>query len=163
MEGPTSLQIFFGCAWLPTLIVLFVGYLYWRHRKYTRHNSRMPSISDVQNGEENQMKKLLTIALVLLLTTMVDVATAGSKKDVARYEVKVEIVYNSLTPDEMGRVVMEEIGEDHAGACTVKFNVKKLRPSDDTITWNTGTNTIFLDDSNTVCFDDNGNLVPCDN
>ena len=71
------------------------------------------------------MKKLLTIVLILLLTMMVGVATAGSKKDVVKYEVRVEIVYNALTPDEMGRVI-EEIGEDHAGACTVKFNVKKL-------------------------------------
>jgi len=138
---------------------LFVGYLYWKHRKYTRHNSRFPSISDVQNGEENQMKKLLTIVLVLLFTTMVGVATAGSKKDVAKYEVKVEIVYNSLTPDEMGRV-MEEIGEDHAGACTVKFNVKKLDGNNnDNITWATGTTTL----SNTgICITPNGNVVPCD-
>ena len=71
------------------------------------------------------MKRLLAITLVSLLTIMVGVATAGSKKDVVKYEVRVEIVYNALTPDEMGKV-MEKIGEDNAGACTVKFNVKKL-------------------------------------
>jgi len=116
------------------------------------------------------MKRLLTIVLVLLLTIMVGVATAGSKKDVVKYEVKVEIVYNSLTPDEMGKV-MKEIAEDHAGACTVKFNVKKLGnaggfvvrdsvigTTDPNInaTWNTGTATWGL------CIDKNGNLVPCD-
>ena len=82
------------------------------------------------------MKRLLAITLVSLLTIMVGVATAGSKKDVVKYEVRVEIVYNALTPDEMGKV-MEEIGEDHAGACTVKFNVKKLGDniSGTDITW----------------------------
>ena len=70
------------------------------------------------------MRKLMLIG-ILLSFFVVGVATAGSKKDVVKYEVRVEIVYNALTPDEMGRVI-EEIGEDHAGACTVKFNVKKL-------------------------------------
>jgi len=49
----TSLQVIIGCAWLPTLIALiFVGYLYWQHRKYTRHNSRMPDICDQLNDKE---------------------------------------------------------------------------------------------------------------
>ena len=106
------------------------------------------------------MKRLLTIVLVILLTIMVGVATAGSKKDVVKYEVKVEIVYNSLTPDEMGKV-MEQIGEDNAGACTVKFNVKKLGNEGTNVWYSTGTTT-YDSGYRGLCSDNNGNLVPCD-
>ena len=43
-----SLQVIFGCAWLPTLIVLIVvGYFWWKHLKYTPNNSRMPDIFNI--------------------------------------------------------------------------------------------------------------------
>ena len=89
------------------------------------------------------MRKLMLIG-ILLSFFVVGVATAGSKKDVVKYEVRVEIVYNALTPDEMGRVI-EEIGEDHAGACTVKFNVKKLGDDIGYYTVTSSSGTFYVD------------------
>lgn len=49
----TSLEVIFGCAWFPGVIIIIgVAYYWWTHRKYTKFNSRMPDISDVQNGDD---------------------------------------------------------------------------------------------------------------
>ena len=47
----TSTQALIGLFWLPGVIgLIFVGYLYWQHRKYTPNNSRMPDIFN--NGDD---------------------------------------------------------------------------------------------------------------
>ena len=71
------------------------------------------------------MKKFLTILIVVGFLFGFVGSTMAKSENMPKYEVKVHITYNSVTPEEMGKIV-EKVGKNHGDACKVKFEAKKV-------------------------------------